>query len=389
MISQGLVGLNDIAVGAPTGKAAVRMTETLDKAGISKRARTWYSLLWSLPEDGKLPFKVLFGDETSMDDLPLMAAILRARAPGTHLMLVGDPNQLPPVGNGAPFRDMINAEIASGHLTEIHRNDGQIVIACGRIRDKQSWFDLCNIPGGNLHFHDETKPDDQLETLDSLLAGLTAWESQVLVPLNDKGPVCRKIVNERLQKLYNADGEKIAGSRFRVGEKVVCLKNSWFESYSMISSEFDSETNDRGELYIANGELGEITQAHSKGFCVKLDSTSRTVIVPAKKDLVGGTEDAKETGTGCNFDLGYALSVHKSQGSSFPHVFILVDDTAGRVCDASWVLTAKSRAEKHAHYIGSRQTIERFCRVQRLDERKTFLRERIVESVISQELSAL
>lgn len=392
VIAQGLVGLNDIAIGAPTGKAAVRMTETLHKAGIAKRARTWHSLLWSVPEDGKLPFRMMFGDETSMNDLPLMAAILKARQPGCHLMLVGDPNQLPPVGNGAPFRDLIAANLPAGHLTEVRRNAGQIVEACARIRDRNPWFDLCNQPGGNLHFHDIVEPEQQLEDLDDLLGAeqLTPWNSQVLVPLNDKGPLCRKVVNERLQKLFNVDGQAITGSRFRVGDKVVCLKNSWFEAYSASNDE-EIHTNDRGEIAIANGELGQITETHSKGFCVRLESPPRTVIVPARKNVVGQDEDAKETGTGGSWDLGYALSVHKSQGSEFPHVFILVDDYPGarQVCDASWMLTGISRGRERTHLLGNRSTAERFCRVMRLDERKTFLRERIVESVISQELAEL
>jgi hypothetical protein len=394
MTSQGLIGLNDIAIGTPTGKAAVRMSETLQLAGINKRARTWYSHLFTLPADGKFPYKVLFGDETSMDDLPLMAAILRARAPGCHLMLVGDPNQLPPVGNGAPFRDMIGAGVTSGHLTEVRRNAGQIVEACARIRDKQPWLELCNQPGGNLHFHNERSPESQIDQLEFLLAGLSVWDSQVLVPLNDKGPLCRQIVNARLQQFHNFDGQQIGASKFRIGDKVVCLKNSWFDAYSMDDvedSDSDLQTNDRGQLYIANGELGEIVDSHSKGFCVRLESPARTVIVPVGKASSTDGEESKDAGTGCNWDLGYALSVHKSQGSEFGHVFILVDDYPGarQVCDASWVLTAKSRGKLHTHYIGNPDTVERFCRVYRLDERKTFLREGIIESRISKELAAL
>lgn len=403
IVASGLVGLNDIAIGAPTGKAAVRMTETLQNAGISKRARTWYSLLWNIPEDGKLPFKILFGDETSMDDLPLFAAILKARAPGCHLMLVGDPNQLPPVGNGAPFRDLIAADIPSGHLTEVQRNAGQIVEACARIRDGKPWLDLCNVPGGNLHFHHCNTPESQLEDLLSRLSSeqRTPWDSQVLVPLNDKGPVCRKVINDLLQKQFNPEGERISGTKFKIGDKIVCLKNGWYESqYSTLDDSGELQTNDRGELYIANGELGEITETHSKGFCVRLESPARTVIVPARKGAVevsndddsdSETEETKGPGTGCSWDLGYALSVHKAQGSEFPHVYIIVDDYPGarQVCDAGWMLTAKSRGKLHAHLFGNRNTAERFCRVQRINERKTFLRERIVESVISQELATL
>ena len=122
-----------------------------------------------------------------------------------------------------------------------------------------------------------------------------------------------------------------------------------------------------------------------------MQSPKRTFIVPAKKQVIADDtfDDVKESGTGCNFDLGYALSCHKAQGSEFPHVFVLIDDNAGRVCDASWMLTALSRGKLHATGYGRFETARRYCRVQRLDQRKTFLRERIVESQISMELAGL
>ncbi len=388
IIAQGICGLNDIVIGAPTGKAAVRMTETLNNAGIVKRARTWASLLWSLPEDGKLQAKIIFGDEESMKDLGLMAAALRARSPGCHVMLIGDPNQLAPVGGGAPFRDMINAGIPMGQLTKIERNDGQIVQACARIRDGEEWMDLCNLPGGNLHWHHESTPEGSLDRLETVLAGLKLWDSQVLVALNEKGPLSRQETNRRLQAYYNADGEPVAGTKFRIGDKVVCLKNSWFESASVFDIA-DVDTNANGELYVANGELGEVVSLHTKGFVVRIESPRRSIVVNAKKQPA--EDESKESATGSIFDLGYALSVHKSQGSEFGHVFILIDDYPGarQVCDASWVLTGISRGKHHTHCIGQQNTAARFCRVQRLDQRKTFLKERIIESQIHMELAGL
>lgn len=388
IVRSGIVGLEDIGLGAPTGKAAVRLTETLHLAGITKRARTLHSHLFSVGEDGKLPFKVFIVDECSMKDLPMMAAVLRARAPGCHVLLVGDPYQLAPVGPGAPFRDLIAAGVPAGHLTKIERNGGEIVEACARIRDMKPWDDLINRPNGNLHWHESHTPERSLDDLEHVLAGIPLWDAQVLVALNDKGPLCRQEVNKRLQQHYNQDGQPIANSRFRIGDKVVCLKNSWFESASRFG---DEETNAKGELYVANGELGEVTDQHAKGFVVRLESPSRSVIVPMRKQQAEGDEESKEVGTGSNWDLGYAISVHKSQGSEFKHNFILIDDYPGarQVCDASWVMTAKSRGRLHTHYIGRFATVERFCRVQRLDQRKTFLRERIIESLIGMELAGL
>ncbi len=387
MVSQGIVGLDDIVVGAPTGKAAVRMTELLYQAGIAIRARTWYSILWNLDESGKIPCRVMFGDESSMDDLLLMAGVLRARAPGCHVMMVGDPNQLPPVGNGAPFRDMIAANVPTGKLTEVRRNAGQIVEACARIRDGKSWLDLCNQPDGNLHFHDSKAPEQALDDLEGKLGALDLWDTQVLVALNDKGPLSRKVVNERLQQFYNVDGEPVApDSRFRIGDKVVCLKNSQLPGEKGFSQECESNLNN--EIYVANGEIGKVTGVEPRGMVVRLEAPARSVVVWSKKPV--DDEDTETVLTG-NWDLGYAISVHKSQGSEFLHNFILIDDWPGarQVCDASWILTAKSRGRLHTHYFGNRNTAERFCKIQRLDQRKTFLRERIIDSQIALELASL
>ena len=81
------VGYENIAVGAPTGKAAVRITEVMDGYGIPIVARTWHSLLMHAGQ--AWPYKVLIGDETSMNDTDLMAAVLRARAVGCHVLLIG------------------------------------------------------------------------------------------------------------------------------------------------------------------------------------------------------------------------------------------------------------------------------------------------------------
>jgi ATP-dependent exoDNAse (exonuclease V) alpha subunit len=396
MVRQGLCGLNDIIIGAPTGKAAVRMTESLNNAGINKRAKTWASLLWGLGEVGdKLPGRVIFGDETSMKDLLSFAAALRARSPGCHFMLVGDPGgeidgkpyvgQLAPVGAGAPFRDVVAAGIPTGRLTEVRRNAGQIVLACDAIAFGRDWLEFCNQSEGNLFFDEVDNPEQQLNILETHLQDRELWDSQVVVALNDKGPLSRKEVNKRLQQLFNAGGQPI-GKEFRIGDKVVCLKNSWFKSAA--PSE-EADANENGEYYVANGELGQIVDSHAKGFIVEIQSPRRSVIVPVRKELIGGHEDAKESGSGCDWDLGYALSVHKAQGSEFPHTFVLVDPAAKNVCDASWVKTAISRGKLTTRLIGQKLVAERFCRGLWLNDRKTFLRERIIDSKISMELAGL
>ena len=141
------IGYSSIAVAAPTGKAAVRCNETMGSYNLPVKARTWHSLLkvvtnetgsgWSFEHgrNKRLPFSVLVGDESSMLDVDMAASIFAARAKGTKVLLIGDVNQLPPVGHGAPLRDLIAAGVPYGELREIRRNAGGIVQACADIRD--------------------------------------------------------------------------------------------------------------------------------------------------------------------------------------------------------------------------------------------------------------
>ncbi|MFO0940113.1 MAG: AAA family ATPase [Pirellulales bacterium] len=415
IIAQGKVSLFDIVVGAPTGKAAVRLTETFQAYGLPIVARTWHSILFGMTGDCKLHGKLLVCDETSMDDLELLARIFCARPVGCHVLLVGDPYQLPPVGSGAPFRDLIRSQtVPGGHLTKIERNAGEIVEICARIRDGKEWLDLLNV--GNVISHYATSPEQQIEILENELRGRDKWETQVVCPVNDKSKVSRKELNTLLQKLQNADGEPVKGTRFRLGDKVVCTKNGWYQPSGMIEGVDEADINDRNEIRVANGEIAEVVNLHPKGFIARLEAPRRFVVVPVgrnannDKDTTGtdtGMEAAKDgeqlekpesesdskadKSTGCNWDLGYALSVHKSQGSEFPYVYAIIDEYSGArsICDASFWLTTISRAKTECHLIGKPETAQRHCSRWQINDRRTFLRERLIEELVSKELEAI
>jgi exodeoxyribonuclease V alpha subunit len=144
-------GETSIKIAAPTGKAAVRINESMQKHGVYIRARTIHSMLgvqeadggggWSFVHNRSNPLECQFlvVDESSMIDCDLMASLLAARPRGCSILFVGDVGQLPPVGHGAPLRDMIAAGIPYGELTEIQRNAGAIVNACAAIRRGESF----------------------------------------------------------------------------------------------------------------------------------------------------------------------------------------------------------------------------------------------------------
>lgn len=408
VIRQGRVGVTDIVVGAPTGKAAVRLTETFQQSGLPITARTWHSHLFRLSDGDKLACKLMIGDELSMNDLDLMYRVFTSRPFGAHMLLVGDPFQLPPVGCGAPFRDLIDSGVIPlGHLSKIERNAGEIVEICARIRDGQRWDDLLNIPGGNVHSNPCRSPEEQIDQLESLVRQHGKWEAQVLVPVNEKSPVCRKVLNDRLQKLLNVDGEPVNGTNFRIGDKIVCTQNGWYQVSGELSEQIDeTDINERLEVRIANGELAEVVNIHPRGFIAKLESPRRHVIVPVGKESGKDAardgeelqaEESSESSSrepssgGLKWELGYALSVHRGQGSEWPFIYIIIDEYPGArtICDASWVMTAISRAKKECYLVGNPETAQRWCRTWKIGERKTFLKERLIAASVLRELEAI
>lgn len=400
------VGQEKIALAAPTGKAAVRLTEALGEYGVKMHARTWHSLLGILSSSGgdgwgfaygrtsPLPFSVVIGDEMSMQDAQMCAAAMAARGKGTLFLLVGDVNQLPPVGHGAPLRDFIHAGVPYQELTEVRRNSGAIVHACKVIRE-ESKLDIQE--DGNLELLETRDGHLQLlkPTIDEMCDrfGLDPiWDVQVVTALNKSGRLSRKAINQVLQPTLNSH-PAIKGTPFRVGDKVVCLKNTWAiesKEHDLYTSP-DAVRNKQGQIYVANGDIGRVEECEPRRMVVKVMHPTRFVIVgrtQGQQDDPVNDDDASEkeeesTGTGCDWDLAYALSVHKSQGSEFPVAIVMADSSGGarRLCDRSWFYTAISRAKKHCVVIGMRDTIETMLRTNKIEERKTFLAERIQEEV--------
>ena len=441
-------GESSIAVAAPTGKAAVRVTAALAAYGLTLKASTIHSLLKVATADDlatastaartsgdgfsfahgpgfPLPFRFLVVDESSMIDTGLMASFLSACAADTSVVFVGDPNQLPPVGHGAPLRDFLAAGVACGELTEIRRNAGTIVRACAAIRDGDrrlraaSRIDLTAEDPANLFVSRARGPEMAARVVAAVdAAGLDGldrtWEVQVLCAVNRRSPVSRRDLNLLLQSHLNPR-PAVPGSPFRLDDKVVCLKNSWLRVNRPGAGGSGSgeaiggpqaldpgaaKPNDDGKVFVANGELGRVVHVAEGLFVARLESPTRCVVVPrgkAKGDGDGsgagdgddrdgtGADDESASGpaidTGCQWDLGYALSCHKAQGSEWPVVVVALDESAGarRVCSREWLYTAISRGKRLTILVGQQATAEEMIARPALGKRKTFLVERIGE----------
>ena len=409
-----LCGCDQVAVCAPTGKAAVRITEALAGYEITLTATTIHRLLgvasrsagegWGFQHDETNPLdrKYIIVDESSMIDTNLMASLLRACPTGAHVLLVGDVNQLPPVGHGAPLRDMLAAGVPAGELTKIERNWGTIVQACADIRDGKRWQtvdvldpdagkNLKLLPAANSAAAVETIVATILKIRDSQLYD-PIWGVQVICAVNQKSELSRRALNKRLQAELNPAGERCGSNPFRVGDKIVCLKNSLMPICEDAPLEYNRDAADN-KVFTANGELGRVVEVAEKLTTVSMDAPKRLIKIPrgaeggskddAKETDANGQEqdDSASTSTGCNWDLAYAISCHKSQGSEWPCVIVALDEYPGarRICDRSWLYTAISRAKNVCLMVGKRSTADEMCMTQSIRRRKTFLKELIQE----------
>ena len=390
-----------IALCAPTGKAANRLTEVVNGYGINLHATTIHRLLGVSfetettyqfvhgPHD-PLPHKYVIVDEASMLDTDLFASLISALNNHAHLLLIGDIDQLPPVGHGAPLRDLLNSShVPLGWLTEIRRNSGAIVETCKLLRNDErialpSKFDIPN--GDNLKIFRENTEGATISRMLEILNRVRAneknspvWDVQVLVATNESTMISRKPVNEFLQKKLN--GENESDSRYWEHDKVVCEKNSWFpavDEFDTVSEDVISQVDSNGRLqiFVANGELGKVVRDEPRRTLVEFMSPKRFVVVPR-----GEGKDS--------LTLGYALSVHKSQGSEWPIVIILLDpsSSASGVCDRSWIYTAISRAKLGCILIGTDRTFHAMRQRTKLGKRKTLLMEQLREQIDTREAS--
>lgn len=314
----------------------------------------------------------------SMCDTDLLAALFRACTPTTHVLMVGDSNQLAPVGHGRPFFDLQSC-IPTGHLTEIRRNSGQIVKACAEIRDRSqiSFSPQIALPYDNLTLI-QSDDESQVQAMEDLIQVVASqhehdWveDLQIVTGKNDGSYVARKPLNRLLQKVFNASGESLHGNPFRVGDKIVCLKNGTYP---------DAE-NQSEEHFVANGELGRVREIRHGRMTVELTEPDRAILIlhapiQENESEVADSEDSQRGAVG-DWDIGYALSVHRSQGSQWKHVIVMVDSKGGMVQSRNWIYTAISRAEVATWVIGQRNVINQMLKRDGISGRKTFLVERI------------
>ncbi len=349
----------EILLAAPTGRAAKRMTEAtgyeartihrlLELSGVPGEDGDTAGMRFARNEENPLDADAIIIDETSMVDIYLMNALLRAVDPGTRLILVGDVNQLPSVGPGNVLRDMIEAGcFPVVRLTRIFRQaaESDIIVNAHRINGGEQ------IPLGkrskDFLFIRREQPDQIISAMLTLvrekLPGYVhadPFEIQIMTPMR-KGALGVERLNGILQEYLNPKSpdkpEKEAGGTiYRVGDKVMQIKNNYqieWEVRGRYGIPVDGGTG------VFNGDIGIIRQINPFAEELTVEFDEGKMVDYSFKQLE-------------ELELAYAITIHKSQGSEYPAVVIPVHSGPRMLMTRNLIYTAVTRARSCVCLVG-------------------------------------
>lgn len=352
-----------VALCSPTGKAAKRIEETLRAQGLDLEARTIHRLLQydgrgfgrvSLSEgcaadgddqcvDG--PFDVVIVDEVSMVDVPLMAALLeRIDFARTRLVLVGDHNQLPPVGPGNVLRDLIAHRLVPTVVLEtVERQAGVLKTNSTAVLTGVVAPTAVNDPAWTVvdAFQDVLPiqaylRDLVLKTLPERLGLDPVRDIQIITPTH-LGALGTKAINQMMQHLLHGD----PGRKFAIGDKVIQTANDY----------------DLGVMNGTQGRVDAYEPGTDGGYWITFDGVGQR--------RVRG-EDVHRV------QLAYALTAHKAQGSEF-RCAVALCHRSHFFADRNWLYTAVTRAAQHCVLLGDRWGLRNAARKNHVVHRRTFL----------------
>lgn len=373
-----------VLLAAPTGRAAKRLSELC-----GMEAKTIHRLLEAgyVAGGGRLTFQrcatnplecdVVILDEVSMVDVVLMQALLEALPNGARLVLVGDADQLPPVGPGNFLRDLIGSGcVPVIELTEIFRQAQKSDIVMNAHAINLGQMPTPSGKEGDFFIMRKENTADIMSTVVSLCKerlpryyGLSASQIQVLTPARRQGAGTIPL-NRMLQEAMNPpqDGkpEKRFGDViFREGDRVMQIRNN----YDIVWESVDGTETGTGMF---NGDVGEIIQISPAQEClvVRFDDRVATYMF----DMLGELE------------LAYAMTVHKAQGSEFDAVVVAVSrEMSRRLLTRSILYTAITRAKKLLVLVGNGDAIAYMVQTNVQNKRYSALRTRLRRSGEAQE----
>ena len=343
-----------VALAAPTGRAAKRMTETTGRP-----AQTIHRLLEYLGAPGQgtdssellhftrnesypLEQDVVILDEVSMVDLPLLYALLRALIPGTRLVLVGDINQLPSVGPGNVLKDIIRSgRVKTIALSRVFRQEENSKIVTNAHRIIQGGAIDTGRSTNDFMFIRRFQPEQIQDVVTKLVrdklpdhVGAQISDIQVIAP-SRKGPLGVETLNQLLQEALNplSEGKKerrFAGGLFRQGDKVMQIKNNYQKEWTAGS---------RQGTGVFNGDIGVVED-------IRFFSEEVVVLFDEERKAVYQFSEMNE------LELAYAITVHKSQGSEYPAIVIPLWRVPPLLVYRSLIYTAITRARSCVCLVG-------------------------------------
>lgn len=367
-----------VYMGAPTGRAAKRMTEAT-----GKEAKTIHRLLelgfkdddMDLPNDEttSLECDVVIIDEASMIDIMLANNLLKAVSMGTRVIIVGDVDQLPSVGPGNVLKDIIESNcVKVVRLKDIFRQAQESMIVVNAHKINNGEMPILNGKDRDFYF---IKSDEQNETLQLVIDLIhrrlpnfnKKWNSiqhiQILTPMR-KGILGVVNLNNELQAILNPKAKhkhqkETKNMIFRVGDKVMQTKNNYSLKWVRASGEGENDG-----LGVFNGDVGYIKDIDEEGNNVSVLFDDERLVV---YDNVYLDE----------LDLAYAITIHKSQGSEFPVVIIPAFMGPPLLMNKNLLYTAITRAKQMVVIVGSIKAVKFMISNNKGFERFSALRWRI------------
>ena len=379
-----------VVLGAPTGRAAKRMTEST-----GREAKTIHRLLeMGVSEDDESVFEkgesspldcdVIIIDEASMIDIMLMQSLLKAIKLGTRLIIVGDVDQLPSVGAGNVLRDLIESEyIKVVRLKEIFRQGNESLIVVNAHRINEGKMPLLNQKDKDFFFINGENQEKIVETIKDLinrrLPGFNkSWDKlrdmQILTPMR-KGTLGVINLNNSLQEMFNPPSrdKKEKNSRdivFREGDKVMQTKNNYSLKWFRVSGIGENEG-----IGVFNGDLG---------FIQSIDEEKKvmTIIFDDERKVLYDFSFLDE------LDLAYACTIHKSQGSEFKVVIIPVFMGSPFLMNRNLLYTGITRAKQLVVVVGFQKALMYMINNTNSMERHSALKYRIKDIISKDEIES-
>ncbi len=360
---------------APTGRAAKRMTEITGRdastihrlldAGIDPHTG---KMFFARNESNPLKAQAVIVDEMSMVDVQLLYSLLQAIPATARIILVGDPDQLPPVGPGFPFQDMLRSNmLPCVRLTEIFRQAQQSLIVVNAHRINQGIMPELRDVKNDFFFLPCRTEDSVGQTIAGLCAtrlpknmGIPADQIQVLSPTK-KGSAGTAALNKLLQGCLNPPAptkkERLYGETcFREGDRVMQIKNN----YDIMWQRTDTSTVGTG---VFNGDVGIIQEINHQ-------NESLSVVFDDK--LV-----EYEFSQLNELELAYAMTVHKSQGSEYRAVILSAWNGSQYLLNRSLLYTAVTRARELLIIVGREETVAAMTQNAKIGRRYTGLKLRL------------